>query len=132
MQREVILEVAGNSYPIKLPNMGQLIEIEMIKAQITNGTYGQIVGNMSALGVMSLDMVDMIATLNVLCPTMLSDMKVDNWAQLDVFDILEIYRGYAESVSPWFKEFSTKVLEVWNKSTDSLTKKESSDEKEPV
>lgn len=130
VSKEIVFSVGGNSYPIKRPTMGQILEIQVMKAQITRGSYGQIVRNMDELGIMSLDFVDMISTLSQLCPDLLADLKVDNWDELDPFDMMDIYRAYTEKVLPWYSKFTSELTALWKKSTDSLTsnEKESTDD----
>ena len=122
--KECILKVGGNSYPLKRPTMGQILEVQTLKAKLTRGSYGQIVRNMDELGLMSLDIVDMIAVLSILCPEMLDDLKVKSWDDLDAFDVLDIYKGYHESVLPWYQSFTKELTAVWKKVTDSLSVKD--------
>ena len=130
VSNECVFEVGGNSYTVKKPTIGQILDIQTMKAQITRGSYGQIVRNMDDVGIMSLDMVDMIATISSLCPEVIKDLKVDNWDELDPFDILDIYKGYHETVHPWFNKYSKDLTEVWKGITDSLIEKDGSTTKD--
>ena len=51
VSKEIVFSVGGNSYPIKRPTMGQILEIQTMKARLTRGTYGQIVRKMDDLGI---------------------------------------------------------------------------------
>jgi hypothetical protein len=123
VSKECIFEAGGNTYTINKPDIGQLLDIQTMKAQITRGNYGQIVRNLDEVGVMSLDIVDMIAVLSSLCPEVITDLKVDNWSKLDPFDILDLYKGYHETVHPWYSKYSKDLTKVWSSITDSLIEK---------
>ena len=123
VSKECVLEAGGNTYTLKKPTIGQLLDIQTLKAQITRGSYGQIVRNLDEIGIMSLDVVDMIAVLSSLCPDVITDMKVSNWAELDPFDILDLYKGYQATVHPWYSQYSKDLTKVWSSITDSLTEK---------
>jgi hypothetical protein len=114
----------GNSYTIKQPTVGKIIDIEMMKAQLTNGNYGRMVGNFNEMSVMSLDMVDMFAHFRILCPEFIKDLQTDNWADLDPFDAVEILKAYNEQFKPWYTSFSEKLVDIWKNTTESLIEDE--------
>lgn len=127
ISNECVLSIGGNSYTLNKPTMGQILDIQTMKAQITRGSYGQIVRNMDELGIMSLDIVDMISIIHSLCPQVLDDMKVENWDQLDPFDMMDIYKGYVETVLPWYQQYTKDLTKVWKGITDSLIKDDGKD-----
>lgn len=126
IKKSLTLNVSGNSYEVKQPSVGQIIDIEMMKAQITNGNYGKMIGNFSQMSVMSLDMIDMFAHFKILCPKLLKDLAVENWADLDAFDTMDMFKAYMKQFKPWYSVFSEKLTEVWQSVTDSLVEKEES------
>jgi hypothetical protein len=120
LKTSIVLKVQENSYEIKHPTIGQLIDIELLKAQITNGNYGKMVGNLSQSSILSLDMVDTFAHFRIMCPNLLNDLTVENWGDLGSLDSLDLFEAYVKQFKPWYDEFSTHLLERWQSITDSI------------
>lgn len=131
LQKSLQFKVGENSYVVSQPNIGQVIDIEMMKSQITNGNYGKMITNYSKMSILSLDMIDMFAHFKVICPKLLEDLKVDNWSQLDSFDALDLFKAYQGSFKPWFSLYSDKLTKVWEEMTSSLVTKDV-DQKEEI
>lgn len=127
----LIFKVRENEYKIDQPNIGKIIDIEMMKASITNGNYGKMVANLNELSILSLDMVDMFTHFRVLCPQLLNDLSVNNWTDLGAFDAIDILKAYNEQFKPWYDQFSGKLLSAWQATTDSL-KKTVGDQKDSI
>lgn len=121
LKPKIVLTVNENSYQVKQPTIGQIIDIEMLKSQITNGNYGRMVGNLNKMSILSLDMVDMFAHFKIMTPELLEDLSVESWLDLGPLDTLDIFNCYIKQFKPWYDPFSTKVLETWQDITDSLS-----------
>lgn len=120
LQPTIVFTVRENSYKVEQPNIGQIIDIEMIKAQITGGNYGKMVSNFSRLSILSLDIIDMFAHFKILCPELIEDLKVESWGDLEAFDALDIHKAYKEQFKPWIDSFSEALLKVWDITVNSL------------
>lgn len=103
---EVTLTVKGHSYPISYPNVGQFYQIEAMKQSLSRGFYNSMVMSPATAAQHALDMIDIEAALVVLCPQLITDMKVKNFSELDVRDYKLIRDEYFKTVSPFFKEIS--------------------------
>lgn len=100
----VQLKIQDRSYSVSYPNVGQFYQIESLKLQLSNGYYNSLVllGTKSALS--ALDMIDIEATLSVMVPQLIKDLKVKNFGELGIADFSEIRKAYEEVVVPLFKE----------------------------
>lgn len=107
-------KVKDNEYPIKTPNVGQLWDIEEMKAVLSNGQYGAVLASNTVWSVYNLDNIDMFAHLTVLCPGLITDMKVKSWKELDPFDLEELRKAYKEQFNPWFDAFTKMLRAVQN------------------
>ena len=65
-----------NDYEIKLPNVGQYRDIEVYKQMLSNGMYSSLVSSVTNSSLNALDIIDIEATLRVLCPKFMEDLKV--------------------------------------------------------
>lgn len=108
MDRQIEFTVKENTYTIKLPTIGQLLQIEEQKAIFTNGRYGYILANRTTISESTLDNVDMMAHLTVMCPDLISDMAkkgLSSWKEMSIIDFNELKKPYKDVFVPWFKEF---------------------------
>lgn len=106
VQNEVSLSVKGHSYPIQFPTVGQFYQIEAMKQNLSRGFYNSMVLSPSPSAQHALDMIDVEATLVVLAPKFIEDLKVKNFSELDVRDYKLIRDEYFKTVAPFFKEIS--------------------------
>ena len=104
MESEFTFKVKGREYPVKEPTGGDLIRIENIKVQLTEGNYRQIASQLNTSANQALDIVDIQATLQVLCPAIFESMKVNSVLDLGLVHLKEISYEYEKQFSPWWKE----------------------------
>ena len=90
------ITVKGRKYEIQFPNVGQYYQIEVNKQRLGKGSYNSLIGNPTITAQRALDMIDVEATLSVLCPQLVADLK-------EISDI------YMNEVFPFLKE-AEKIL----------------------
>lgn len=105
LQRTIDFNVKGNSYTLTFPTVGQLFQIEAMKVSVTLGTYGEMVKGITITILRTLDFVDMVAYLTILCPNLIKDLKVDSLTKLDIFDAKELVLEYRKQVVPWINKW---------------------------
>lgn len=99
-----ILQFKGNSYKLKEPTAGSLLDIEVMKSVLTKGKYGEIVKHGTVIANWNLDNVDMFAHLMVLCPDMVErDFKATDWREMAIVDINSLKDEYQKKFVPWFE-----------------------------
>lgn len=104
VHEEVTMNVRGHEYQIPFPNVGQFYRIEALKQSLSKGFYNAMVMSSTVNAVHALDMIDIQATLVVLCPQMIEDLKVKNFDELGIADYKVIRDAYNSAVLPFFKE----------------------------
>ena len=103
--QSITFEVGGNSYEIKFPNNGQFIEIERLKAKLTDGFYSEM-KNSSGNGYYATLLVDAIATFTVLCKELIKDLNKSVY-EMTMIEAKPIVDIYTKKYLPWFTEWST-------------------------
>lgn len=103
---EVKISIKGHEYVIPFPNVGQYYRIEAMKQSLSHGFYNSMVMSPASSAQHALDMIDIEATLVVLCPQLIEDLKVKNFNELDVRDYKVIRDEYNGKVLPFFKEIN--------------------------
>lgn len=126
IEREIIINYNGKKFPIKFPNVGQMIDIESLKNALTSGKYGSF----AASGIKSmyfiLDMVDTIAFLSVMCPKLKNfiteeDDQVD-YTQMKPESIKELIGIYKKDILPWYSKMIEQLYSATDESTESDNK----------
>lgn len=106
LKEEVTISIKGHEYNIAFPNVGQYYRIEAMKQSLSRGFYNSMVMSPANSAQHALDMIDIEATLAILCPDMIKDLKVKNFDELDVRDYKLIRDEYTTKVMPFFKEIN--------------------------
>ncbi len=99
------VEVGVNKYTIKLPNNGQLIDIETAKITMTNGTHkDQMFGTIAAQQAYIL--TEAIATFQIILPKLNTDLNVKSLLELNPLQsksFLKAYELYYDWMDKWRK-----------------------------
>lgn len=98
------VNLRGKEYTIKFPNVGEYYRIETMKQSLGRGFYNTLLGNSTKAAQNALDIIDIEATLTVLMPELVKDLKVDSFNQLGLKDFAEIRKFYDIEVYPFLKE----------------------------
>lgn len=98
------VKIYGKEYEVSFPNVGQFYDIESTKQKLGRGYYNTLLGNPTKTAQDALDMIDIEASLTVLVPELIRDMKVKSFSELGLKDYLEIKQIYEHEVYPFLKE----------------------------
>lgn len=107
INEEVKIKINGNDYPVTYPKVGEFYKIEAMKQSLSLGFYNMMAQSTSMQTQHALDMIDIQATLVVLCPKLIEDLKVKNFAELDIRDYIIIRDAYIKTIQPFFKEIDS-------------------------
>lgn len=102
LQEEIKFTVKGHEYTVKFPTVGQYYSIEALKQSLGRGNYNTMVQSPLQSVQDALDMIDIEATLTVMCPDLIKDLKV-SITELDIRDYLDIKKAYVQQVAPFFR-----------------------------
>lgn len=102
----ITIEVKGKEYKISYPNVGQYYNIEATKQSLGKGYYNSLLGNPTKTAQNALDMIDIEATLSVLVPELLKDLKAKRFSDLGVKDFKELREIYNTKIYPFLKELT--------------------------
>lgn len=112
MNEKTILKIGSKEYTVGFPTVGEFYQIEAMKQTLSRGNYTAMVTNPIASSQLALDMIDIEATLTVLCPDLIKDLKVDSISKLDVRDFKVIRDAYNTAIVPFFKEMMSMLSGV--------------------
>lgn len=104
------------TYETKYPNVGQYIDIENKKIQLSNGNYAQMAASGIATMNKALDYIDAYAYFSVLIPKLIQDLGVNNFFELSTDDADEIIKVFKNDFVPWLNDINNEVSTVEDKS----------------
>lgn len=110
MNKVVTLKINEKEYSFGFPTVGEFCQIETMKQMLSRGNYSIMLASPMTTTQVALDMIDIEATLTVMCPDLIKDLKVDSISKLDIRDFKVIRKAYDNAVVPFFKE----VMEALN------------------
>ncbi|MEO6682380.1 MAG: hypothetical protein ABIN48_06100 [Ginsengibacter sp.] len=102
-QNQIVVNVLGNDYIAKFPNVGQLMDIESMKMALTNNNYTTMAFSGLKVHVFQLDLADAISYFAILIPDLRDNLEIKNWRELDTIRAKKIVESYKKSFLPWFK-----------------------------
>ena len=97
--------VESNSYDLNYPDTAGLIDIEVLKASLTNNKYDAISYSGTNASTFVRFTVDMIAVFTVACPQLKKDLKVKTFVELDALTTKKLINIYVKEVLPWLNEW---------------------------
>jgi hypothetical protein len=99
-----------NEYEINLPTVGQYRDIEVYKQMLSNGMYASLVTSATNSAMNALDIIDIEATLRVLCPKFMEDLKCEI-RDLGLKDFAVIKEAFNRDVKPLADEIE-KLMKI--------------------
>lgn len=106
MENLVQMEIQGKTYTVSYPNVGEYCRIEALKQQLSNTSYGLMMSAGTVSANHALDMIDIHASLMVLAPQLINDLKIEDFSKLGIADYKIIRDEYIAKVTPFFNEIN--------------------------
>lgn len=127
--RKTTITIDNREYNLEFPSVGEYIEIETLKTDISLGKFAQLLSSRTVSSLRAIQIVEIVAILTVLCPQLIEDLKVKSILDLDIQDFIKIMKSYQKDVAPWYKDWFEEfnnILEDTNKEIKEVksTKKE--------
>jgi hypothetical protein len=107
LSRSIDVEIRQNIYNVKFPNSGELMDIDLLKLQITNGRYDSLKFSLNPSFQAQALKVDAVAFFNTMLPKLRTDLAVKSIFDLDEDQMLVIVKAFEDTVLPWFEEWQT-------------------------
>ena len=104
-ERKKSFIIKDNTYDVEFPNTGGLLDIEVLKAQLSRGQYNEILSSGTIRSNYVRALIDMISTFTVLFPKLKKDMNVSSISELKPEDSKVLLKVYLDKVNPWLKEW---------------------------
>lgn len=112
MIEQKTIKIQGKSYEIKYPTVGEYYTIESLKQTLSLGIYNTMAKSNVTTAIHACDMIDLEATLAILCPNLITDLKVESIKDLGLKDYVELKRVYVKEVFPFLKEIEKLLSDI--------------------
>jgi len=109
---EKMVVIAGNSYKINFPTVGQLIDIKVKEMQYSKGYIRELLLTELPDEMTVLLSLKVLAATEVLIPDLVKDLKVDRLRDLRFDDFTEVMKVVGGEVLPWIYEWQKKIQET--------------------
>lgn len=96
------IEFNGKSFDLNYPKIDGLINMEVNKINYSKGSYSQMNKLQSLSGMFAKYSVDMIATIEVVCPDIFKKVDIFEWELSEVKQLLSLY---LKEILPWMNEW---------------------------
>lgn len=104
-ERKKTFKIENNTYDVEFPTTGGLIEIEILKTQLSRGQYNEISNAGTVSGNYSRFMIDTISTFTILFPQLKKDLNVKTISELNPLDSKKLLKVYLKEVLPWLNSW---------------------------
>lgn len=127
IQTQKSINILGNDYIVKFPNVGQLMDIESMKVALTNNNYTDMAFSGLKVHVFQLDLADAISYLGTLAPDLLKNLEIKNWRELDALRAKKLVDVYKKEFIPWFKPILDELTKIEGTDDEPKSKKSTED-----
>lgn len=113
IEREVVITYNDKKFPIKFPNVGQIIDIESLKSALTGNKYGSFAASGVKSMYLVLDIVDTIAFLSVMCPKLKSFVTDEedgiDYTRMKPETVRRLIDVYKNQILPWYSRIMNQL-----------------------
>ena len=95
LQEKIVLRIGNNSYDVKFPDTGALIDLEQKKSKLSPPS-----SNNASIWAYQLGIA--IITFETLIPNLKDDMNVKSFDRLKIEESRNLVKVYLEQFKPWF------------------------------
>jgi hypothetical protein len=112
MIKTTTVNILGNDYQVGFPKVGHFIQIQTLKAKLTDGYYDTLKSTGALDGLLASSIIDAIATFNTLIGKELhKDLNVDGLLALELDKMVQVATAYREVYFPWYEKQMAEILE---------------------
>ena len=92
-------------YSVEFPDTGTMMDIELMKIQLSDNKYDSLKYSMNAMMHRQSVVIDAIATFVFMIPQLKKDLNVVSFLKLSYEQIDMVQEMYVEQFLPWYEEW---------------------------
>lgn len=98
-------EESQREYVLDFPNTGKMMDIELMKIQISDGKFDTLKYSFNPMFVKQATRIEAIATFAILLPSLKADLNVKSMLDLSYEQMELIESMYIDQFLPWYEEW---------------------------
>lgn len=102
-------EIQEQKFTVKYPNSGQMIEIAVLKAKLSEGQYAQLLFQRSNESTISLQMIDAYSFFTIMIPDLKNSLNVKSLYDLTILQSAELIHVYDDILAPWLDAWTETI-----------------------
>ena len=110
MKRQIQVSFEEQSFILKYPNVGQILDIESYKQLLTNNAFSQLKSSSNKMQNYAAELAEAVSILMVLIPNLKDKLTVKSITDLEADKAKKIISVYRKTISPWFEEIQEELL----------------------
>jgi hypothetical protein len=107
LKSEIVINIGDNSYTVKFPDTGQLIDIEQAKASIPSPR------NQTTSALWAYNLAIAIETFRIVIPSLQDDLNVKNVYKLSLLESQKLVEAYIRQFKPWFDNWIDIISDIF-------------------
>ena len=112
IERIKTFKFKGEDYKVEVPTVGQYLDIENEKLINSDGHWTDLIRSQTVSALRSIQIIECISVLKVLCPDLFNNMKVTSYKDIDVMDFVELLSIYNNIINPWYSAWFKNFNEI--------------------
>lgn len=107
LKKEIVLKIKENSYTVKFPDTGTLVDLEERKARIP------FPNSNSSSSLWAYNLTIAIETFRMLVPKLQEDLNVKDFYKLELLESKELVVVYLRVFKPWFEKWIEIITDIF-------------------
>lgn len=105
-ESEISVKVQDSSFVIKYPNSGQMIDIAVLKARLSENQYSSLFYQGSIEAPLALRLIDVYSFLTIMAPKIKEVLATKSFYDLEAIQAVELVHMYDEQILPWINKWT--------------------------
>lgn len=105
-ESSIKVKLYETEFEIKYPNSGQVIDIAVLKAKLSENQYTALSSQFSAEAPLALRLIDVYAFLTVMVPNFRENLAKKSLYELETFESIELVHIYDSQINPWLEKWT--------------------------
>lgn len=103
---ELKIQIKDTDFTVKYPKSGQMIDIAILKAQLSSNQYSELSFQRSSESSLALRLIDTYAFLTVMLPQLKEHLLKKSLFELETEESVELIHVYNNEVEPWLNKWT--------------------------
>jgi hypothetical protein len=112
LSRTIDVDIKGNKYSINYPTVGQQMDMDILKLQMTSDKYDVMKFSFNPSFQRRALEADAVSTVNILIPGLRKDLTVKSMFDLSREEMDIVIKTYEEDILPWLEEWNTLLSKI--------------------